>query len=770
MICAWRRLQRRPIVRVGNRRDAACFATRENKINGTASGLTPDLAIVTLAAACAVVASPAFAQPRLPEVRVEDSRTTPLNTDSTAESASRLGLTVRETPATVEVIEQETMKARGYRTVTEAAQGAVGVTVGDFPAEPANFSMRGYTNSQLNTLYNGIKIGPPNMTSRTMDTGNLERIEFLKGPASLMSGEGSAGGAINFVTKRPHSGAVENEAYISYGSFNTVRAGFGSGGSTSKEGLDYRFDLNRASSNGFIDNTSSMNWHLSTALDYRVSSSLKIFGAFEYKQDRANAYWGTPLVSAASSGGNATGGIVSGTFVSGNSGNNLGAITIDNRTLTANYDVADNRNRANEYWLRGGFEWNLNSNFTLRNQAYAYSAQREFLNSEVYAFNPATGLVDRDRFYVAHSQKLYGNKAELQWDNKLAGMDNRAVIAFEVSNLDFNRPGESNFPATFNTDSVALINPTQGTYGLSILQQQTARIGNIALAVEDRLKLTPALSLVGGLRYEEIALDRTSVNAAGVNRAGFPFSKTFTPATGRLGFTWEAMPGFTLYGQYATAADVAANNLFLLGPTQQLSLTTARTYEAGIRHLFWERKAEWSLAVYDIERKNVYAAAAGQTLNVAGKQLSNGVELAAAARPTPRWNLWGNFAYTHAHYDNYLLPAGGSFTGKTPPNVPRIVANAGASYRISTSLPIEVGTSIRHIGDRFNSDANTVTMLAYTVADAYAFIDLQEKTRLTFRVRNLTDRKYAIWGDPFYPDQILLGAPRTYEAALSVRF
>ena len=731
----------------------------------------PRIAAAMLAAASAVVAVPACAQPRLPEVRVEETRSTPLNTDSPAESASRLGLPVREIPATVEVIDQETMQARGYRTVSEAAQGAVGVTVGDFPAEPANFSMRGFTNSQLNSLYNGIKIGPPNMTSRVMDTGNLERIEILKGPASLMSGEGAAGGAINFVTKRPHSGPIENEAYVSYGSFNTVRAGFGSGGSTSKEGLDYRFDLNRSSSDGFINDTSSENWHLSTGLDYRVSSSLKLFGAFEYKQDRANAYWGTPLVSAASSGGNAKGGIVAGTLVSGNSGNNLGAITIDNRTLTTNYDVLDNRNYAHEYWLRGGFEWNMNNSVTLQNQTYYYAAKRDFFNSEVYAFNPGTGLVDRDRFFVAHDQKLYGNKAELQWDAKLAGMDNRVVTAIELSRLDFTRPGESNFPAaTFNTDSVSLTDPARGAYGLSIPRQQTARIGNAAIAVEDRLRLTPVFALIGGLRYEEIALDRTSANAAGVQRAGFPFSKTFTPVTGRVGFTWESMPGFTLYGQYATAADVAANNLFLLGPTQQLRLTTARTYETGIKQLFWERKAEWSLALYDIERKNVYAAAAGQTLNVAGKQLSNGVELAAAVRPTPRWNVWGNFAYTHAYYDNYLLPAGGSFTGHTPPNVPKVVANAGASYRVATPLPVEVGASIRHVGDRFNSDANTVTMLAYTVADAYAFFDIQKKTRLTFRVRNLTDRKYAIWGDPFYPDQILLGAPRSYEVSASIKF
>jgi len=54
--------------------------------------------------------------------------------------------------------------------------------------------MRSFSGDQINTLYNGIKIGPSGMTNRVMDTGNLQQIEYLKGPASLLSGEGAAGG------------------------------------------------------------------------------------------------------------------------------------------------------------------------------------------------------------------------------------------------------------------------------------------------------------------------------------------------------------------------------------------------------------------------------------------------------------------------------------------------------------------------------------------------------------------------------------------------
>jgi iron complex outermembrane receptor protein len=143
--------------------------------------------------------------------------------------------------------------------------------------------------------------------------------------------------------------------------------------------------------------------------------------------------------------------------------------------------------------------------------------------------------------------------------------------------------------------------------------------------------------------------------------------------------------------------------------------------------------------------------------------------------------LWGNLAFVHAYYANFDFIDGNgvpqSFTGKTPPNVPRFVANAGAGYRFATPWPVEVGASVRHVGNRFNFDDNLVTMDAYTVGDAYVFFDIPksvfqavDQARLSFRVRNFTNKLYAGWGDPGYPDQILLGAPRSYEVAASFRW
>ncbi|HEU5273002.1 MAG TPA: TonB-dependent receptor plug domain-containing protein, partial [Xanthobacteraceae bacterium] len=153
--------------------------------------------------------------------------TTPLNTGTVASSASRLGLTARETPATVEVVDQQTMREQGYRTTAETANGAVGVLSVDAAGAPAGFSMRGFSFGEVNVLYNGISTGPQSITSRTLDTANLSQVEFLKGPSSLMTGLNAIGGSVNYVSREPTGGPIKSELDLSADSLGTVRSHYG---------------------------------------------------------------------------------------------------------------------------------------------------------------------------------------------------------------------------------------------------------------------------------------------------------------------------------------------------------------------------------------------------------------------------------------------------------------------------------------------------------------------------------------------------------------
>jgi iron complex outermembrane recepter protein len=707
----------------------------------------------------------------------------PLNT--VTQSATRLGLPVIQTPASLEVVDQKTMQEQGYRTTTETAQGAVGVLAGDSAGAPANFSMRGFAGPQVNVLYNGIWTGPTDITSRWMDTANLAQVEFLKGPSSLMSGLNAIGGAVNYVSRQPTSGPIRNEmdAYLdSYGSF---RSHFGSGGSTPVRGLDYRFDVSGARYNSFIEGDFRDITGVATQLNYRVTDAFKTFLAIEYKKDSGHAYWGTPVVPVSFAGSHAVNGVVSGTAINTFDGSVIGPLTIDSRTLTTNYNVADNATGAQELWLRSGFEWQPLNNVTIKDQLYSYQAKRNWLDSETYAFSltapagmlPCPGAqptcIDRDRFAVFHNQNIFGNNADLTWDSFFFGMENRFVAQLQTSSnrITFKEDISENFP----DDTVSVVNPQPGVYGPLQLSTRNSKLDDVAGAFEDRLKLTPAFALIGGVRVDRLTLSRDGVNADGTVPAGLPFIVSWEPVSYRAAYTYEPIPNLMFYSMYATAYNPAVAAVFSITPGTSLQLTSSRIYETGAKQILWNGKAEWTVALYDIVQRNVFFPISTTQTVVAGEVTSKGIELAAAVAPIDGLKLWGNAAVINARFGNF-----GAFTGNVPPNVAPLIVNAGASYRFGHwRWPLEIGGSMRYVGNRFLEQDNLTTLNAYTTADAYAFLDIPgrdlampqfDNVRISARVRNLTNAVYAAWSDTTYPDQILLGAPRTYEIGAAARW
>ncbi len=699
---------------------------------------------------------------------------TPLNSSVTAASASRLGLTAHETPASVEVVSQQQMQEQGYRTTTEAAQGAVGVLSGDAAGAPAGFSMRGFTGSEVTVLYNGIWIGPQDITSRVMDAASLQQIEFLKGPSSIMSGLGAIGGAVNYVSNQPTTGPIKNQFDTSIDSLGTYRTHFGSGGSTTLPGLDYRFDIGSSKVNSFIDGDYQQLSNVSGQLNYRVSEAFKVFGAIEYKQDDGHAYWGTPLTTTTFSGPFSTRGVVAGSAINTFDGVSvISPVTVDSRTVNTNYNIADNSVGSKELWLRGGFEWNVSDSVTIRNQAYVYGARRHWYDSETYAFNTGTSMIDRDRFFVTHKQQVIGDNTDVIWNTSFFGMENRLATQFSVSRNDitFAQEGGNTYP----DDSVDVLSPAPGVYGPQSPNIRNSHLTDAAMSVEDRLKLTPMLSLIGGIRVEDLTLTRDGVNFDGSIPAGQPFSTTWNPVSYRGAVTFEPVKGLMLYGMYATAYDPAAAGIFSVTPGTSLELTSARIYEAGLKVISDDKRAEATFAAYDIVRNNVYVALTNAVSTLAGEVHTKGVELSAAVRPIDNVKIWGNVALTESRYGDFDV-----WTGNTPSNVAPIIINAGASYRFNDwRWPVEIGGSVRHVGQRYLFEDDLTAMLPYTTADLFAFVDIPgrdlwwqglETMRVTFRVRNITNALYAAWSDPGYPDQVYLGAPRTFELSASAKW
>lgn len=172
-----------------------------------------------------------------------------------------------------------------------------------------------------------------------------------------------------------------------------------------------------------------------------------------------------------------------------------------------------------------------------------------------------------------------------------------------------------------------------------------------SLYLEDLLEITPQLKLMTGLRHERI-----QGRWLWLDRSGHPQArKTHRYTAWRAGVVYEAVPDLHLYASLSTAAE-PGGTLLLANPQQsQLRLTTARQAEIGVKQSLWEGRGEWTVALYDIRKRNVFVPDPQRPADriAIGQQSSRGLELTAAWRPAPQWQLQANAAWVRARYDDY---------------------------------------------------------------------------------------------------------------------
>jgi iron complex outermembrane receptor protein len=699
----------------------------------------------------------------LDAITVEGSRdASSLHLEESSGTASRLGLSVRETPASVEILSQDAIQQRGARTFSEALRGMAGLSGGGPPSSPTTLSTRGFTS--LMYLYDGVRSSGAGVTNRVQDTWNYDRIEVLKGPASVLDGEGAIGGVVNFVTKRPDRDNPHKEALLSYGSYGTTRAAFGFGGALG-DASAYRIDYSRNDTKvGTIERNGERIDHFTSGLALDLGGSVKLDLSFDYLRDNNDAYWGTPLVprSFATQPTN---------VVSTPDGR-----VIDRRTARNNYNVLDDDNASETYWLRARLTGQLDGGWSWRNEFSANKSNRVFRNSESATF-VAPASIARDQTLITHDQDFWLDRFDATHKGTIGGMDNRFVVGGEYSETRFGsqRRFSNSSAATASLLRVPVFDPYLGFFNddpaLSVgggnRTNTLSKVKVTSLFVEDALKPMRNLTLVGGLRHDRTEVDRaiTDLNLGSYTRFGASYRST----SGRIGAVYDLTPQSSIYAQY-TNATLPVNSLFLLSASNAaFPMSRGRQAEVGFKQSLPEANLEWTAAAYRIELDNVLSRDPDNAANTVnnGRQSSRGLELSAVWKPTREWTLAGNLAALDARFDTLVEAGNVSRVGKTPPNVPERVANLFATYRPGNSK-LEYFVSLNRTGPMFTDTANQIRINGYTTMDAAVSYRLKNAL-LSLRVRNLTDKLYATWVGRA-TSQVLLAPRRTFEVSAKFDF
>lgn len=667
----------------------------------------------------------------LEEVQVKAQSDKPgLNLKKQNTTGSRLGLTAKETPASIEILDTQTIRQRGDITLREAVTRTTGITDISAPGNGQAFSSRGFTgNNSVAQAEDGIRLmtGSGTLTYPS-DLWGYERIEVLRGPASIIFGDGSAGGIINSVRKQAKR-ETSIEALVGAGTYGAYRAALGGTGAIGEIGT-FRIDASVLGGDGYISRGDYDSKKIMTSFLFTPTENLKVGFTLDHADESPTANFGTPLING----------------------------RLSHSMRNKNYNIEDKAMDFKDTRARAKIEWDISPTLKLRNETYWFKSDRKWKNAENYSFNSATNLVQRSSFLnIEHDQKQYGNRIELASTADLFGHQNRFAAGWEISHTDFVHSSVNGTPSNVSVSGYkGLFNAPS-----SPLTNYDADLNQQAYFIENAWNATDNLKLVAGLRKDFINSKREGY------RNNPDTDRDLSALTWRLGTVFDVTENTTVYAQTSKGTDPVTNLLGLNLDNSAFSLTKSRQSEVGVKQALPYAKGEWTLAAYHIAKDNILTQNPNNpSFSIqGGKQSSRGIEFSTVLFPIEHWRLDFNATLLKARYDE-LEQSGISRAGNTPMNVPEKVANTWVYYQVSNW---EAGIGARYVGKRYGNDANTSSIGSYTVYDASAAWHVNDRMTLRANIRNLTDKFYAALSRNNNLQQIV-GAPRQLELTAEFRY
>jgi iron complex outermembrane recepter protein len=681
--------------------------------------------------------------------------------DVPSQSASRLGLTPRETPATIDIITFAAAQERGLRNATEVLSSVPAVSSAFLPSAQGITAIRGFSGGAVSMLFDGNRVTTSTMIVRNYDSWSFDRIEVLKGPASVLYGEGALAGVVNFVPKRPDFGAQRGEALVSYGSFGTGRVAAGATGPFASGRAAYRADVVFNKTGHYIDDAGSDNVQLDGAIDVKLGKTATIGIAIDhFRDDYGSAYFGTPLVPRELARQPSD-------LVTDSRG-----WVLDEGLRDVNYNVTDALVDVRTTWVRSRLDWQISPAWKLGNELFFYDKLGKWRGSEVYGISMPAGLMTRSTVGITHDHQFYGNRLTIGSDRRIAQRRNRFTAGIEANRNDFYGPRR--FGTTTSVDPFA---PARGLFpaddtaanfpGAGNRVDFTAKVNLVSVFAENALSIVPRVTLVAGIRRDDLNIDRgiNDLNA-GVTTA---FSRDFDPVSWRTGVVVDALPRTQLFGQYTSAVAPVATILLISQGNAAFDLTDGWSWEGGVKTTVAGGRVDATASVFKIQQDDIVTRDPNN-FNISiqgGAQASTGVEFSVSADAARGLRLNASAAIMDARFVRLLEAGGVDRAGMVPPNVPERTAGFWASYTLG-NLPLTFVGGARYQGRFFTNNANSTEIAGVTLLDAQAIWRLRSGD-ITLRGRNLTDALYGEWTGAS-ASQVQLGAPRTVDLTYHVRF
>ena len=652
-----------------------------------------------------------------------------------ATTATRTDTPLIEIPQSIQVVPQQVIEDQQANRLEDVLRNVSGVSAGDsFGDTTQRFVIRGF--AQDTTLVNGFRQGAFKQAFPSLE--RLERIEVLKGPASILYGNIEPGGVINLITKKPLTESFA-ETSLELGSFGLFQSSFDfSDAIDSQKKLLYRLNANFEVNDGFRDfDQDTTRLSLTPTISWQISKNTDLLIDFSYI-NQANPF---------------DRGIVA-------IGDDVADIPYDRifqqpddeyelEQLSASYQL---EHRFSDKWkLRNSFSFisSDTSNFTLDSLFINDSGilERGFRRNEDISENYSlqTNVVGEFATGKIKHQLLFGVDLDRATSvGKQGRLPDDPVFSIDIF--------------TQEADPVPDIQPEDLTL---LVRDENIRADLIGIYVQDQIAISQQLKFLVGGRFD--IFDQKSIDFTEDSTVEQSKEK-FSP---RVGLVYQPIESVSLYASYSTSFNPDPFNSTTVDG-DVLEPSTGTQYEIGVKGEFFAKKLTTTLAFYQIDRDN-FATTDSNNPDfsiAAGEVRSRGIELDVAGEILPGWKIIAAYAYTDAEItEDNDFPVGNKLV-----NVPENSASLWTSYQIQqgTLQGLGLGAGVFFVGDRQGDLDNTFTLPSYVRTDAAIFYR-QDNWQANLNFQNIFDVDY-IRSSETFREALRPGDPFTVIGSVSIQF
>ncbi|WP_247507324.1 TonB-dependent siderophore receptor [Bradyrhizobium sp. 1] len=601
-----------------------------------------------------------------------------------------------ETPLAISVVTQDQIQAQGAQSVSQAVRYTSGVRA-EAQGADARFDqifIRGFLADQyLDSLrlMNASIFAYP-----IVEPFNLERVEILHGPASVLYGQASPGGVVDLVSKRPTLEPY-HEMFVSTGSYGRAQAGVDVSGPVDKNReFLYRFTASGFDVGSQVEHTSYQRVSIAPSLTWRPDNDTTLTVLGTYQRDPKAGFFN--LLPANGTVFPVAGGMKIPTgFYSGEPG----------------FDKTD-RTVASIGYL---FEHRFNNLFTVRqNLRYMDNSTDFAVVSPTVLTNPFN--LPRGAFstYETLRSLALDNQGELKF--KAGPLEHTALLGIDYRNSVDNALSRS---ATVGVPAINAFNPVYGLPipPLAVTSNNRQRLEQVGFYGQDQIKLGGFVALLG-LRYDQADLNTDNL------LTGITAPKSDGALTKRAALLYKFDNGVAPYVQYTESFQPRLGTDFF---AQAFKPTRGQQEEVGVKYQP-DPKTLLTLAAFNLEQQNVLTPdpdpthiIGGVRANVqTGKVRARGIELEGKSEISRNLTMLG--AYTYTEIIN--TESNTANLGKRVPGIPVHAASLWADYTFHGGAFDGFGMSggIRYLGASPGNSLNTFDVPAATLFDAAVHYDL----------------------------------------------